>query len=324
MSLRHLYMLETTYTSLNSEQIGAVEKACLGGGYTTKKEASVSVIVERLKRYPNCMTLIDVHSLNNILLETNFIINSQVIIIATKRESGNIIQDDSKISNLRYLVSMSVPPLAEIALSTILEFKMVGKGAIYDKCFDADELTHSKQINLRDSTERSVVQDKVTDFFSGALEAGKDKLASGISNYPKHLGDIVDEFLMNAIWDASPIREHVDRSLPVKLSDSESVIIDCGFDGKNISLAVTDNHGTFPLRAFSKPLHFALGLLESATVNEGPGGAGLGLYMILQKVALLAFEVKRGKATRAIAVLRADQAYRDLQKNPRTVLFFES
>jgi hypothetical protein len=137
------------------------------------------------------------------------------------------------------------------------------------------------------------------------------------------MGDIVDELLMNAIWDAHPVRRTADRSIPPCLDEGETIEVECQCDGTNLSLSVTDHHGSFPTGAANKPMRYALGFRNEPQLNEGPGGAGLGLLMTLQKVAALSIEIEAGKVTRSVALLRGDQPLREMQRRPRSVLIFE-
>jgi hypothetical protein len=69
---------------------------------------------------------------------------------------------------------------------------------------------------------------------------------------------------------------------------------------------------------------FSLGFKGENKINEEQSsGAGIGLFMILQKIGVLVFEVEKGKATRATAIARGDQPLRDMQKTTRTLLFYE-
>jgi hypothetical protein len=128
---------------------------------------------------------------------------------------------------------------------------------------------------------------------------------------------------MNAIWDANPEHNRRGRTEVCVLEEGKEVVIECSCDGVNLALSVEDRQGTFPWAALFGPLSFALGTKPELKINEGPGGAGLGLYMVLQRTSILSFEVKRDQFTRVTAILRLDESARDMQARPKTVLVFE-
>lgn len=233
----------------------------------------------------------------------------------------------AKLESIRYLIGTKSPDFFESMISAVLAFhrnfdNQSSSGELANYFVDKTKLRSTKLI-LNRSTQRAEMQNLVQQFFDGQIDASRANLAPGISSYPKNISDVLDEFLMNAIWDANPQREHLARNVPTQLDENESVEIECGFDGTYLTLSVIDAHGTFPARALRGPIRYALGIKDTAKLNEGPGGAGLGLYMVLQKVAALAFEIERGRTTRATAVLRADTSLREMQRQPRSLLMFD-
>lgn len=233
----------------------------------------------------------------------------------------------AKLESIRYLIGTKSPDFFESMICAVLAFHRnfdnpSPSSELANYFIDKSKLKTSR-LTLSRSTQRAEMQNLVQKFFDEQIGQSRAKLAPGISSYPKNISDVLDEFLMNAIWDANPHREHLARNVPTQLDENESVEIECGFDGTYLTLSVVDAHGTFPARALRGPIRYALGIKETAKLNEGPGGAGLGLYMVLQKVAALAFEIERGQTTRATAVLRADTSLREMQRQPRSLLMFD-
>lgn len=323
MTARQLYLSGELRARLHSAQLDAIELACMDCSYEPIEPDDLEAALVDLGANPHAFLMVDVPTLIMLMESRGFAPSEQVIVVALDRENQGIAPHMELMAQVRYVIGAPLPILLRGVLAAILEYRIIGGvRGVLPRLLQLQTLEHTLY-TLNNSSEKGGMQDKVTEFFTQVLAKHKETSVSGTSSYPKGLGDIVDEFLMNAIWDASPTREFADRTQATDLDEGEQVLIECDCDGQNLGLTVTDSHGTFPSRAFIRPIRYALGLKDDARVNEGPGGAGLGLYMILQKVVILCFEIERGKLTRAVAVLRLDQSLRDMQKKPKTVLFFE-
>ena len=310
-------------TKLHYAHVDAIELGCGDCSYDLVEDKTTSEIVQKLHEDSNSFFLTDPIGLHEACTEHAFIPNSRTILLTTEKDNHQLQAVGSLLSGLRYVLGAPSPSLLRGLIASVLEFHLSGQiRGIVPRLIKPDGL-HSKQLLMKESESRSKIQELVIDFFTEQIQIHKGTLVTGISSYPKYLGDIVDEFLMNAIWDAHPTRRSMDRSTPPAFDKDEQVEIECLCDGSNLSLSVTDHHGTFPASAFSKPIRYALGFKDETQLNEGPGGAGLGLLMTLQKVAALSLEVEAGQITRSVAVLRGDQPLREMQKRPRSVMIFE-
>lgn len=328
MSSRNLHIATQTLGLLPSEQIDAIELACLDCKYELN-ETLPNKAIEDIQRNKEALLLTDLESLLS-LAKTHTSLPLDRIIVSSQSTNAlsnpKIQSQFNAIGDIPFLLGTAFPNLTRTVLASILEYQLTRQSGFRGLCsrlFKVEALKHFKH-RLQNSGEREELQNQVSEFFTAELSLYKNDLASGIASYPKNIADVLDEFLMNAIWDANPIRENAERTVQAELGHDELVEVTYGFDGTNMVLSVEDHHGTFPIKAMRGPIRYALGLKDETRINEGPGGAGLGLFMVLQKVALLAIEVQEGKRTRAIAVLRADVSMREMQKRPRTVLFFKS
>lgn len=119
---------------------------------------------------------------------------------------------------------------------------------------------------------------------------------------------LAEELLMNAIWDApvdaagKPKYAYRRRNEPVDLLPSEAVRLRFGTDGNVLALSVEDAFGRLEYeRAFGILVKcFAQ---SGASIHEGPGGAGLGLYMAYNSVSSLVINVDPGKRTEVIGLI---------------------
>ena len=319
---RSLHLPESLKDLLHSSQTDAIELACLDCGYQVQSYPGAKLPLGKLKLNSNDMILLTPEILCEAHDEGGYEPNNQTVLVTIEREHPILKNRDNLLDKLNCIMAAQNPGLMRGVLASILEFHVAKRvRGLSSRLIQVHKSSLQKTI-VKHSSDRGQIQEEITRFFSDKISENKERLVTGTKNYGKNMGDVVDEFLMNAIWDANPNREFLDRTMATSLEDDEIIDVEYIFDGTNLALSVSDGHGTFPEEAKLKPIKAALGFKEEAQVNEGPGGAGLGLYMILQKVAALSFEIKRGKLTRATAVIRGDQSMRDMQKKPRSLLFF--
>ena len=323
MTSRRFHIVASLKNRLQNGQVDAIELACMDCGYEVFEHETLELALPDLQSNSQALLMLDTKTLVELIDVHKISPNSQVILCASDRENPELAAYTSELAGMRYVIGAPLPNVMRGVLASILEFRITGSlRGLMPRLLQLQSFDRATR-TLTNSAQRGAIQDFVTDFFAEKLAAHKEQMVGGTSSYPKNIGDVVDEFLMNAIWDAAQSRVHQDRTKPTPLDDGEEVLAECVCDGVNLALTVTDPHGSFPAQAFLKPLRYALGFRGDTKVNDGPGGAGLGLFMILQKVTALSYEVEKGKITRAVALLRGDQSMRELQKKPRTVLFFE-
>lgn len=320
---RILFCDSNLRAKLHYAHIDAIELGCIDCSYELIEEPSAKAIVQELVEDSECFYLTDPAGLLHAVTKLGHKPNARTILMVTDKDNTILTPIASVIGDIRFLLGAPSPGLLRGMMASILEFGLSGEiRGIVPRVIKPDPL-NSLRLSMTDSSTRPKMQEKVIEFFADQLQTFKGNFATGITSFPKYMGDVVDEFLMNAIWDAHPDRRLMDRSVPPALDEGEVVDLECLCDGAHLSLSVTDHHGTFPASAFGNPIRYALGFKEEPQLNEGPGGAGLGLLMTLQKVAALSIEVEAGKITRSVALLRGDQSLRDMQRKPRTVMIFE-
>ena len=308
---------------LHYAHIDAIELGANDCSYDLIEDQPTAAICHEMHEDPECFYIVDPVGLLHAIQKCGLKPDHRTILLLSEKDNSMLAPISSILGNLRYVLGAPNPSLLRGFIAAALEFELSQQiRGIVPRLLNPDGL-HTRSIVLKDTAIRSKVQESVIEFFSHQLQVHKTSLVTGINSYPKYMGDVVDEFLMNAIWDAHPIRRSADRSVPPNLDEGEQIEIDCQCDGANLTLSVTDHHGTFPATAFGKPVRYALGFKDEPQLNEGPGGAGLGLLMTLQKVAALSIEVEAGQITRSVALLRGDQPLREMQRRPRSVLIFE-
>jgi hypothetical protein len=129
---------------------------------------------------------------------------------------------------------------------------------------------------------------------------------------------------MNAIWDANPARRDFDRGGPVVLAPHEHVRVEWSFDGTLLAIGVRDPFGSFETAVVLKYLKYLFSKDRKARIQmqqDGPG-AGLGLYMVLERLSSLIITVEPGQCTEVIATLNLGQNPRMMAKMQRSFQYF--
>ncbi|MCB9561060.1 MAG: PEGA domain-containing protein [Kofleriaceae bacterium] len=136
------------------------------------------------------------------------------------------------------------------------------------------------------------------------------ELMSVRRKYREAIEQVVDEMLMNALYDA-PVDEagkQVFAEIPTKtrisLRMEQKVVVQFACDDKTFSVSVRDSFGTLDrntvLRYLDKCLH------SSEQIDRKTGGAGLGLYLMANSSTRMFFNVLPGIATEAVCTFDLD------------------
>ena len=124
--------------------------------------------------------------------------------------------------------------------------------------------------------------------------------------YIEHIEKVVDELLMNALYDApeddaqkgDPPTEEEEENLGQQLEKKALVQYSC--DGEQFAISIRDNYGSLQKNQVLKTLE---GCLESDNpIEQKEGGAGLGLYIIANTVSEYTLNIQPGVATEAICL----------------------
>jgi anti-sigma regulatory factor (Ser/Thr protein kinase) len=163
---------------------------------------------------------------------------------------------------------------------------------------------HSFQVSDSTHRERLVI----------ALEGMLDEMSC-----PRYIVDraatIAEELLTNALYDAPVgpdyrrIAADRPRTKPVILPSPQEITFSFGSDGNSIAIACRDPFGSL------EP-EMVLGSLarcfrrDEEQISDGPGGAGLGIYLTYNLTDHLIVNIERGKATEFIGVVSLNRRKR--------------
>ncbi len=138
--------------------------------------------------------------------------------------------------------------------------------------------------------------------------------------------DALSESLSNAIYNAprlgaeAPFRE-LHRRQAVELSEAQRVELRCFVADEQLAFTVTDSFGSLTPEHFHQFIGKALTEAPAPAI-EKPGGAGLGLMMMYDRLDRMVALVDPGKRTCLLGV--GPLTYGHRRERGRTVQFFES
>jgi hypothetical protein len=124
--------------------------------------------------------------------------------------------------------------------------------------------------------------------------------------YREAIEQSIDEMLMNALYDA-PVDEQgkqIFAEIPTKsrisLRVEQKVVVQYACDGKQFAVSVRDAFGTLERATVLRYLHKCLHAEQQ--IDRKAGGAGLGLYLMVNSSTRVLFNVLPGVATEATCV----------------------
>ncbi len=137
---------------------------------------------------------------------------------------------------------------------------------------------------------------------------------------------VAEELLMNAIYDApsdsdgKPLYNHLPRTTPVVLKPEEQAVLRYACDGLLLAVSVEDPFGMLTREIILKYLQSCYGG-QPGSLNENQpakGGAGRGLFQIMETSDLLVMNVKPQVKTEIIGIFNVDPLQ---SQTPKTTSF---
>ncbi len=187
-----------------------------------------------------------------------------------------------------------------------------------DKCVSYGAYVH--RYVLSHSDQRQWFRDALFEFVTGLSNV----LGRPTATYAQFAVEVQEELLMNAIWDANPKLNNVDRRIPVALLPQDTLQVEWSFDGTHLAIGVRDPFGTFGKQVVQKYLKFLFTNDKKAMIQlqQEAAGAGLGLFMVLERLSSLIITVAPTKTTEVIAMLNLTTSPKNFSKKQRSFQFF--
>lgn len=152
--------------------------------------------------------------------------------------------------------------------------------------------------HVKASTERETLKDEMEAYF---------KKVGIRSTILERARAVAEELLMNAIYDApadskgTPLYNHIARQQAIHLDTHHHSVMKYATDGVYLAVSVTDPFGSLSkdvILRYMEKNHRG----DVETGEAGKGGAGKGLYQIVQQSDLAVFNVKRGAKTEVVCL----------------------
>jgi PEGA domain len=136
--------------------------------------------------------------------------------------------------------------------------------------------------------------------------------------YRESIEQCVDEMLMNALYDA-PVDEHgqplfseIPTKTRISLRVEQKVVVQYACDGKRFAVSVRDAFGTLERATVLRYLHKCLHAEQQ--IDRKVGGAGLGLYLMVNSATAVLFNVLPGVATEVVCVFDLEMPKMQLEE----------
>jgi hypothetical protein len=240
------------------------------------------------------------------------------VLLLTDHENPPQVPTETFMKEINHFISASQGRLTTTALITAV--KKISSREIFgiDKYLAYG--TPLQFFVLLRSEDRSWFVERFMKYVSG-LEG---IIPYGSQEFARMTGEVLDELLMNAIWDANPRRNSISRNTPVQLDNSEGVHVEWGVDGNTLAVGVRDPFGTFKrdiLVNYQDEI-FGVRKANQVSVNTAGAGAGIGLHMVLRRSSGLVINSTDEFATEVIALFDLSRTSRSAQKGSKTLHFF--
>ncbi len=135
---------------------------------------------------------------------------------------------------------------------------------------------------------------------------------------------VVDELLMNAMYDAPAVANGTAPTTPRRISDpvSSEARLRWASDGRYFAVSVEDSYGALAKDVILDHLQRARAERGRPRGTAQPGGAGLGLYFILSSVTRFIANVESGHRTEVVCLFDLKQGGRDADTCARSLHVF--
>lgn len=136
--------------------------------------------------------------------------------------------------------------------------------------------------------------------------------------YRESIEQCIDEMLMNALYDApvdengQPLFSEIPTKTRISLRVEQKVVVQYACDGKRFAVSVRDAFGTLERATVLRYLHKCLH--SEQQIDRKVGGAGLGLYLMVNSATAVFFNVLPGVATEVVCIFDLEMPKMQLEE----------
>ena len=296
--------------NIDKQVVNSIVNIINSNGYTTTK--NVDIFSYTPNKSNTDIIITDVDS-NNASLLTNLSKKCKIIILSSNY-FNDIIYHLSESNLIQYIIGYADNNnLPELLLQSTIN-KLSTKNIFGLSHYLSGNYTEYSA-DIFNSRNRYSAIDDVAKF---AVESGVLKTIS------KLLYDLIDELLMNAIFDAHPIYGNQPRDLPVILKPNEKVILKWGISNNYLGVSITDPHGGLN---YNTILNYLSNCIKSkytiVSNNMTKGyGAGLGLFKVIRSCNSFIINVDPNKKTETIGLYDISFRPKEFKLYPKSLTYF--
>jgi hypothetical protein len=219
--------------------------------------------------------------------------DTRVIAILPKTNLTGVV--DIMLSSSRVAGTMVAEPFDASQLTGMATRVLAGDIFGLEKMMPWGTLVHSQLVG--DYQEKALCISQISEFA---------ELMGVRRKYREAIEQCGDEMLMNALYDApvddqgKPIFSEIPTKTRISLRVEQKVVVQYACDGKRFALSVRDSFGTLERATVLQYLHKCLHAEQQ--IDRKAGGAGLGLYLMVNSASTVYFNVLPGVATEALCV----------------------
>jgi hypothetical protein len=219
--------------------------------------------------------------------------DARVIAILPRANLGAVV--DTMQASERLAAMMVAETFDSRELAALATRALAGDIFGLEKMTHWGTLVHSQLVG--DYQEKSVAISQISEFA---------ELMGVRRKYRESIEQCVDEMLMNALYDApvddqgQPIFSEIPTKTRISLRVEQKVVVQYACDGKQFVVSVRDAFGTLERATVLRYLHKCLHAAEQ--IDRKVGGAGLGLYLMVNSSTSVLFNVLSGVATEVVCV----------------------
>ncbi len=223
--------------------------------------------------------------------------DTRVIAILPKTNLAAVV--DIMLSSSRVAGTMVAEPFDAAQLTGMATRVLAGDIFGLEKMIPWGTLVHSQLVG--DYQEKALCIAQISEFA---------ELMGVRRKYREAIEQCADEMLMNALYDAPvddqgrPIFSEIPTKTRISLRVEQKVVVQYACDGKRFALSVRDAFGTLERSTVLQYLHKCLHAEQQ--IDRKAGGAGLGLYLMVNSASTVYFNVLPGIATEALCVFDLD------------------
>lgn len=221
--------------------------------------------------------------------------DTRVIVVLPKTnlpQVVDVLQSSDRIAGMLVAENMDTRELSAMATRVL-----VGDIFGLEKMVSWGTLVHSQLVG--DYQEKSLCISQIGEYAE----------AMGVRRkYREAMEQCLDEMLMNALYDA-PVDEagkQIFSDIPTKtrisLRVEQKVVVQYACDGHQLAISVRDAFGTLERNTVLRYLYKCLHAPADQQIDRKQGGAGLGLYLMVNSATTVFFNVLPGVATEAVCV----------------------